>query len=135
MKQLLTFKGDINIQNVITGQTPLHMVSITGYLPLAKLLLKLGASESIKDRMGRSAFDMAVQHEQFGGLLCYSTQVLTEKPADLVRFYKDRRRIVRDIIETIGPESVVTKKDHDARRSVRFSDRQAIPSGSKDENF
>lgn len=66
MKQLLTYKGNVNTQNPITGQTPLHMVSITGYLPLAQLLLKLGASEDIKDRMGRTAFDMAVQHEQVG---------------------------------------------------------------------
>lgn len=66
MKQLLTYKGNVNIQNPITGQTPLHMVSLTGYVPLAKLLLKLGAIEGIKDRMGRTAFDMAVQHEQFG---------------------------------------------------------------------
>ncbi|KAH1002390.1 hypothetical protein HUJ04_008478 [Dendroctonus ponderosae] len=113
---LAAHKADMNVVNSISGQSALHMVSITGYLPLAELLLNLGAAQSLKDRSGRTPLDLAIQHGQ----------------ADLVAFYKERNSLLKD---AMGSTCLVTdRKSSEAAvagrkpRNVRFSKHHATES-------
>lgn len=61
---LLNHGADIDMQDD-TGKTGLHIVGLTGFLPLASLLLKRGASMTIKDVCGRTAVEVAKIHSNF----------------------------------------------------------------------
>ncbi|VEN51640.1 unnamed protein product [Callosobruchus maculatus] len=51
----------------------LHIVGITGYMPLAELLNYHGAKLSTRDAMGRTPVDVAEQHKHYDLVLLYQT--------------------------------------------------------------
>ncbi|KAL1517525.1 hypothetical protein ABEB36_001278 [Hypothenemus hampei] len=103
---LVTNNGNINIQDRVSKQTPLHMVSITGYCPLASLLLKLGADSNVKDSSGRTPLDVAVDH----------------KHEDLVQLYTEREKL----LNTFNKDRLGKKKEGHYSKNVRFNNVQNV---------
>lgn len=61
---LLDNGANINICERYTKRTALHTVAITGYLPLAKILMNRGANKSLIDFKGYTPYTLAVKYKQ-----------------------------------------------------------------------
>lgn len=74
--EFLVKKGvNVNMQDRITRRTALHFVGLTGYVPLARLLLKWGVDVMTPDVLGKTAAEIAKQHsndEVYELLMCLS---------------------------------------------------------------
>ncbi|KAJ0690895.1 putative non-specific serine/threonine protein kinase [Helianthus annuus] len=59
---LLTAEANPNVANFAHNETPLHIASAHGDENLVKLLLLKGANKNIRNRSGKTAFDLAKEH-------------------------------------------------------------------------
>ncbi|XP_050301248.1 ankyrin-1-like [Anthonomus grandis grandis] len=110
VKLLINYNANVNITNPLTKWTPLHIVSITGYVSLAKMLLEHGANRNLKDKMGRTPYDIAIEHQH----------------ADLIEMYKEGKKIVQALLKSISitdleKPSTGSFKKGGKGRTVRFS--------------
>ncbi|XP_066250379.1 putative ankyrin repeat protein RF_0381 [Euwallacea similis] len=119
---LVKNNANVNIKDPVSGLTSLHAVSITGYVPLARMLLALGASAIALDRMGRTPFDAAIEYEQKGLIHFYSERVMDMMgKISFVKRYEGR--------------ALAKKNKPQIRTNVRFADTQTMVCDSDKELF
>eukprot|EP00358_Blepharisma_japonicum_P000351 CAMPEP_0202952272 /NCGR_PEP_ID=MMETSP1395-20130829/37290_1 /ASSEMBLY_ACC=CAM_ASM_000871 /TAXON_ID=5961 /ORGANISM="Blepharisma japonicum, Strain Stock R1072" /LENGTH=252 /DNA_ID=CAMNT_0049662029 /DNA_START=12 /DNA_END=770 /DNA_ORIENTATION=- len=58
IKLLLEFGADPNLPNYMFGRTPLHYAVDCGYLDCVKIMITHGADPSIRDKQGKSAYEL-----------------------------------------------------------------------------
>lgn len=65
VKFLVLSGADVNMTQRITGKTALHLVALTAFVPLAALLINLGAKPGKTDVSGRKPFEVAKMHGNY----------------------------------------------------------------------
>eukprot|EP01028_Stygiella_incarcerata_P004404 TRINITY_DN19610_c0_g1_i1.p1 TRINITY_DN19610_c0_g1~~TRINITY_DN19610_c0_g1_i1.p1 ORF type:complete len:362 (+),score=84.45 TRINITY_DN19610_c0_g1_i1:73-1086(+) len=62
-KHLIAHKADINPFDRMNGSTPLHGAVVNDFVDIALLLLEAGAIDSLPDKLGRKAFELAASDD------------------------------------------------------------------------
>ncbi|CAG9770695.1 unnamed protein product [Ceutorhynchus assimilis] len=110
VKLLLNHGAQLNVVDSISHHSMLHMVAITGYLPLAKFLLELEKIDyNLKDTSGRTAYDVAVEHRNKDVANAFK-EIIFKKNSKIKETKKLRS------------ESSKFKRIFRSNRSVRFSE-------------
>lgn len=62
---MLSHGIDYNVIEPISNRNAIHFVAISGYVPLAYILLKLGCCSDLRDIYNTTAEDIALRHSNF----------------------------------------------------------------------
>ena len=65
LSSLIANGGDVNSKSTTELKTPLHLASQYGLSNAAKILLKYGADQNIKDAGSKTPMEYALLHDQF----------------------------------------------------------------------